>query len=384
MSGDLELRRLRDEFARRDAELVAARREIADLFTEMEETNRGLIALHAELDQARRAEAQLAAIVQSSDDAMYSFTLDHLVRTWNAGAERLLGYRASEIVGRSIDTLVPDELAEEFDATMKRLAAGGPAQACDTRRRRKDGSLVDVGVTMSAIRDSDGNLVGLSAVVRDITAHLRAEEELAATRAEREVYAEQERIARDLHDHVIQRVFAAGLALQAAAGMAERPELKERLQRTVDDLDATIADIRTTIFGIQRHAGVAEPGLRTKILQIVDDAKPALGFAPAVRFHGPVDTAVSAAVAGHASAVVREALSNVARHAHASAAVLTVTAADELVLEIEDNGRGIGEPTRQSGLGNLRNRATALRGTFEVATSDGGGTRLAWRVPLTD
>ncbi len=382
MSNDTEVCRLRDALAEREAELERAKREVATLLAEIAETNRGLIALHAELEEARRAEAQLGAIVQSSDDAMYSLTLDHRVQTWNPGAERLFGYRAREIIGQPMEILVPDEALDVFAACAERLVAGGPAESYDTRRRRKDASLVDVSVAMSAIRDGAGDVTGLSEVVRDITERLRADEALSAARAESEVLAEQHRIARDLHDHVVQRIFAAGLGLQATAGVAEQPHVRERLERIIGDLDATISDIRTMIFGIQHPTGPSDISLRARILEIVDDAKLALGFAPLVRFHGPVDTAVPTKVAVHVLAVVREALSNVARHAGASTAVLTLTVTEELVLTIEDDGRGVGTTTRRSGLANLRERATGLGGAFDLRAREGGGTQLIWQVPL--
>lgn len=374
MTGDSELERLR-------VDLAAANRQITELVTEFEETNHGLIALHAELEQARHAEAQLAAIVQSSDDAMYSFTPDLVVQIWNAGAERLLGYPADEIVGRSISTVIPDELADEFHSTVKRLESGDPVETYETRRRRKDGELLHVAVTTSAIRDNGGVLVGFSAVARDITRRLLAEEQLAVARADQAVLAEQQRIARDMHDHVIQRIFAAGMAVQAAAGVTGEPELKKRLELVVDDLDATISDIRTTILAITsgRQTGA---GLRAQILDTASSERDALGFNPAVRFHGPVDTAVPNALAADILAVIREALSNIARHAHASSAVVTVTVGDEFVVQIDDNGRGLGETTRRSGLANLRQRADALGGTFDVVGRDTGGTRLTWQVPI--
>jgi PAS domain S-box-containing protein len=371
---DADVTRLREE-------LDAAKGEVASLVAELEATSHGLIAMHAELEQARQAESRLAAVVQSSDDAMYSFTLSLVIETWNAGAEQLFGYRAAEAVGQPIDLIVPDDALEFFRAMIGRVGAGEPVETYETHRSRKDGSLVPVAVTTSAMRDATGAVVGFSAVARDITHRLIAEEQLAVARADQEVLAEQERIARDLHDHVIQRIFAAGMVAQATAARTEQPDVKERLERIVDDLDETITDIRTTIFAITAGPKTGA-SIRAQILEVASAARDALGFAPTVRFHGPVDTAVPDAVPPHALAVVREGLSNVAKHAHATDVVVSVTVGKDFVIEIADDGRGVGESTRQSGVANLRERAVAFHGSFELTPRTGGGTRLVWRVPL--
>lgn len=367
--------------ARREAELESDRRTIATLQAELEETDRGLSALYAELEQARRSEARLAAIVQSSDDAMFAISPEGLVQTWNPGAERLFGHAAAEIVNRPVDVLVPAEARGRFGAVLERLRRGGRAGHFDGRLRRRDGSPVDVAVTVSAMRGRGGALTGFSAVARDLSERLRMEAELAAARAEREVLADRERIARDLHDMVVQRVFAAGLALQATAGMVRDPRVAARLHDVVAELDATIRELRIAIFDL--HTAPREAvSLRARILRLTADAAGHLGYAPAVTFDGPIDSTVPERVAVHLLAVLREALSNVARHAGATAVSVTLTTGDALVLEVADNGRGMGRPARSSGLTNMRERAEFLGGSFTIADRPGGGTRLEWRVPL--
>ncbi|HCU96175.1 MAG TPA: PAS domain S-box protein, partial [Actinobacteria bacterium] len=322
-------------------ELAASRREVADLHRELEETNLGLIALHAELEDARQAEARLAAIVQFSGDAMFSMTPDGAIQTWNPGAERLFGFSEVEIVGLPAGILVPDELKDEFSAAMLRLQAGNRAVGFDTRRLRKDGTVVDVAVTLSAMRDAGGTLVGLSAVLRDVTGRLRAEAELAAARVTREVLAERDRMARDLHDRVIQRIFGAALTLQGAVSLAGHPDMAARIEAVIRELDMSIDEIRAAIFTLQR--GPQDPAsLRAEILDLVSDAAQGLGFTPTVSFSGPVDTVVPENVATQVLAVAREALSNMTRHARASAGEVKLSADSELVLEVTDNGQGIG------------------------------------------
>ena len=367
--------------AGRDAELAACREQIALLHQELEETNRGLIALHGELETARQAEARLAAIVHSSDDAMFSLTPDGVILTWNPGAERLFGYRPAEIIGRAGDLLVPAGLGEELQAAMKRLRAGERAAGYDSRRRRKDGSLVDVAVTLSPMRDADGTLTGFSAVLRDITERLRTEAELAGVRAQQEVLAERDRMARDLHDSVIQRLFAAGMALQGTAGLRGGAAVAARIDQVIQELDISIKEIREAIFTLR--SGPREPAsLRAQILQLAAEAERSLGFAPSVSFDGAV-ASVPPDVTLQVAAVVREALSNIARHAHASAAEIVLSAGAELAVAVSDNGRGLSGTTRASGLRTMRERAHLLCGSFEVISEPGAGTRLHWRVPLS-
>ncbi len=210
--------------------------------------------------------------------------------------------------------------------------------------------------------------------------------ELAEARAEQQravMLDERERIAADLHDHVIQRLFAAGLSLQSTAGTLRAGEAADRILATVDDLDATIRQIRTSIFQLQQLPQTRAPGLRARLLDVATDLTPALGFEPSVRFSGVID-AVGHDVGEDVLAVVRESLSNVARHARAASAEVDVTAtADRLTVDIRDDGIGIGSTDRRSGLDNLRRRADRRDGTCTVGPREPTGTWLSWSVPLT-
>jgi signal transduction histidine kinase len=210
--------------------------------------------------------------------------------------------------------------------------------------------------------------------------------ELAEARAEQQravMLDERERIAADLHDHVIQRLFAAGLSLQSTAGTLRAGEAADRILATVDDLDATIRQIRTSIFQLQQLPQTRAPGLRARLLDVATDLTPVLGFEPAVRFSGLID-AVSHDIGEDVLAVVRESLSNVARHARAASAEVDVAAtADRLTVDIRDDGIGLGSTDRRSGLDNLRRRADRRDGTFTVEPRKPTGTWLSWSVPLT-
>jgi len=356
---------------------------VDELSQELDDTNRGLIALHTELEAARAAEARLAAIVAASDDAMISVSATHVVQTWNPGAERLFGHTEQHIRGQSIDTIVPEGAFAAYRAVVEQIRAQGHADSYQSRWLCSDGSEVDVAVTVSPMRDTDGALIGFTTAARNITHQLAAQAELAAARADREVMAERDRIARDLHDMVIQRVFGAGLALQSITARITHRDTSARIHKVIDELDATIRELRGTIFELGQPAQKAA-SLRAQVLDETATAQDRLGFAPAVEFDGPVDAALPDTTAAHLLAALREALANIARHAHATAARVTVRAGDELLLEVTDNGRGIDPAvTRSSGLTNLRRRAEKLGGTFEVAARPEGGTRLRWRIPLT-
>ncbi|MET8508378.1 GAF domain-containing sensor histidine kinase [Streptomyces sp. NPDC004787] len=197
---------------------------------------------------------------------------------------------------------------------------------------------------------------------------------------------DRDRIARDLHDLAIQRLFATGMTLQSARRFVEHPEAAERLGRAIDDLDATIKIIRSTIFGLREHdTPGTTPKLRNQVVKAVDEAATALGFTPALRMEGLLDTDVPPEAAEQVVAVLGEALTNVARHARARRTEVSVVADDGvLAVTVSDDGVGIPQDGRRSGLRNMAERAERLGGTLSVRarTGPGSGTVLEWRIPL--
>lgn len=196
---------------------------------------------------------------------------------------------------------------------------------------------------------------------------------------------DRERIARDLHDQVIQRLFATGLGLHGLSRFMTDEKGLGRLDGYVRDLDATISAIRTTIFDL--HRTPEEHGsVRAGVLDVVNAEVAALGFEPRVRFEGPIDALVPARISEQVQAVLGEALSNAARHAHASAVdVHLVADPGQVMLRVTDDGRGISPEAaqRRSGLANMEKRAVLLRGTCTVGPGpERRGTRVDWRVPL--
>lgn len=210
--------------------------------------------------------------------------------------------------------------------------------------------------------------------------------ELAERRRDAEriaVLQDRDRIARDLHDLAIQRLFATGMTLQSAGRFIEHPEAAERVARAVDDLDETIKIIRSTIFGLRSREGTGGDGLRARVVRIVGEAAPVLGFAPSVRMEGLVETRVPREIADHLIAVLSESLTNIARHAHAGRGDVSLTADSHQVrLTVRDNGVGIPADGRRSGLRNMAERAQQLGGELELSSPSDGGTTLVWWVPV--
>jgi signal transduction histidine kinase len=211
--------------------------------------------------------------------------------------------------------------------------------------------------------------------------------ELAERRSDAErvaVFADRERIARDLHDLVIQRLFATGMSLQAATGLMPDGPAADRVRRSVDALDATIHDLRSAIFTLQAQPEPDGPGVRAQIIAVADEMTGALGYPPSLRLDGGLDAGVPPAIAEDLLKALREGLSNAARHARASQVDVTAEFGDELRLVVQDNGAGITDTGRRSGLGNLAERASALGGEMTLLPAPGGGTRMEWRVPIPD
>jgi signal transduction histidine kinase len=223
-------------------------------------------------------------------------------------------------------------------------------------------------------------------LVSDFATHAAMALVLASAREDARqltILAERERIAHDLHDHVIQRLFAAGMNLQGTLARARSPEVADRLNRTLDDLQTIIEEIRTTIFQLKSPLG-KNGDFRQRIQRVVADLTENRDVVTTVRMHGPM-TAVGGELAEHAEAVTAEAVSNALRHSGASRLTVEVDVADMFTVDISDNGCGIPvDNARNSGLANMRYRAEQLGGTCEITDPPQGGTRVHWTAPLID
>ncbi|WP_082947515.1 GAF domain-containing protein [Mycobacterium sp. E2479] len=221
-------------------------------------------------------------------------------------------------------------------------------------------------------------------LVRDFASHAALALMLASAREHARqltLVGERERIAHDLHDHVIQRLFAAGMDLQSTVARARSPEVVERLNKTLDDLQTIIEEIRTTIFQLKSPLE-HESSFRNRIQQVVTDLTENRGIVTTVRMHGPTTT-VGGELAEHAEAVTVEAVSNAIRHSSASRLTVEIDVADMLALDIIDNGSGMpADNQRRSGLANMQYRAEQVGGRCEISNEATGGTRVHWTAPL--
>jgi signal transduction histidine kinase len=223
------------------------------------------------------------------------------------------------------------------------------------------------------------SFAGQAALSLRLGAAARDREQLA-------VLGDRDRIARDLHDLVIQRLFATGMSLEGAVRGMQPATAVDRVQRAVDDLDTTIKEIRSTIFALQSPAPIAGEGLNAALRHAVGSASSSLGFDPRIEIEGPLDTTVPLHVGEQLLAVLREALSNAARHAEATmVAVRVAVSHTDVVLSVQDNGIGLPVAGHRSGLTNLARRAKDLGGRFDARPTESGegGTLVEWRVPLS-
>ncbi|MGW7327687.1 GAF domain-containing protein [Streptomyces sp. NPDC054840] len=283
-------------------------------------------------------------------------------------------------------TVADAETDDRITAQAERWAGFGPAVAVTVGTKEKLAGVLMLARRRGRSPFSTAEVAALPGFAGQAALAL----ELADRRRDAEqmsLLEDHDRIARDLHDLAIQRLFATGMTLQSAQRFVEHPEAAEGLARAIDDLDATIKIIRSTIFGLrEREVPGAAPKLRLRAVQAADAAATALGFAPALRMEGLIDTDVPPPVADEVLAVIGEALTNVARHARATRAEVSIAAAaGVLTVTVADNGIGVAEGAGRSGLRNLAERAERLGGELSVsARGQGGqGTELEWRIPLS-
>lgn len=359
----------------------------------------GAVAVGVDVTSRREAEAEAGryrALVESSEDAILSTDLEGRVEHWNPAAERLYGYSAEEILGRRISILEPPERSGEGMALRERLLQGERPLPYETIRRRRDGSLVEIATMLSPIYDGAGHLVGVSAVVHDITERRRSEASLRENETQLRALArhlesvrEEERahMARVLHDELGQALTAVRLDL---GWVGRRLPAKSVALRT--KLDEMVALIDATIVASRRLVADLRP-------PILDD----LGLVPALEWYlehfqerakvqvqldvAAEPIAVAGPVAVTAYRIVQEALTNVSRHAEAKRVTVRLgTRSDALLLEIADDGKGIRTDTvgnaQSFGIIGMRERTAAHGGTLEIGRSPAGGTLVRATIPL--
>lgn len=327
----------------------------------------------------------LLEVVEAMPDGVVIVDESGSIVLVNRELERLVGHDRSALLGQRIEMLLPhdaqaahEEHRSGFAAAPRRREMGC---GLDLAARRSNGTVFPVEISLAPV-DIEG-IPMVIATMRDVTASRLADEELAAARHRVMLAEDHERIARDLHDTVIQRLFASGLILQSV--LSTVPEAaRQKIERIIDDQDDAIRELRTAIFGLtnKRSAGRT---VRVVVNDLVDESARVLGFRPTLHFSGVLDT-VADEVTAEVAAVVREALSNVARHSHARRAEVSLThTADRLQLIVSDDGDGIPATHRLgSGLLNMHDRAQRLGGNCQVTSGEGTGTVVRWNVPVGD
>jgi signal transduction histidine kinase len=285
---------------------------------------------------------------------------------------------AVEAAGSAVVTLDLSGLAYEGPNAH---VAGGPCLGIPLRGSHSGDVVLIVARTAGAPPFAESVVPLITAFADQATLAL---DKAAQQRLSRQlaVYEDRDRIARDLHDLVIQRVFAAGLALQSVLPRVGDAEARHRVQGVIGQLDDTIRDIRTTIFDLQTtDAARHSDSTRRRVLDVVTETA-GDSVQPTVRMSGAVDSLVTGELAADVEAVVREAVSNVARHSGAAHVTVTLDVADDVVVEVVDDGQGIDERAARSGLRNLSERARRRAGGMTVDPLPDGGTRLRWFAPI--
>jgi len=340
-------------------------------------------------DRVLQVVAQRAMELSDADAAFI------LLGTGPAASQFELGAHAG------LDAEQAAALPVEDGLMVSEVAAAGTPVLTDLGAGRARGRLADFGPAVGVPLRSGDDVVGVIVALRfDGREPFRPDElpllasfadqasivlELAEKqRAQRQldIFADRDRIARDLHDHVIQRLFAAGMNLQSTLQRSAESDVRHRIQQTVDQLDQTVREIRTSIFDLHTPPSAAPISLRRRLLDIIAEVSDGTGLSPSVRISGAVDTLVPTRIGDHAEAVVREAVSNAVRHARASELVVTIDARNDLVIEVTDDGVGIPRDARRSGLLNLEKRAKEVGGTCAARSRPEGGTEIRWTAPL--
>ncbi|MDT4919451.1 MAG: hypothetical protein QOI15_353 [Pseudonocardiales bacterium] len=307
---------------------------------------------------------------------------------FGGGAEDLIGRRFSAtetLGGRVVETgvAVLGDTSEDVGppSDLSLVANAGPLMVVPLMGAEKASGVLSLARVVGRRAFGPADL----AMAAGFAAHASVALELAVARvAEQKVVLleDRDRIAMDLHDHVIQELFGVGLRLEGAAGRTDEP-LATRLRQCVEDIDRTIRRIRSSIFELRGSFLTTEGGVRQRVLEVAGELTAALGFAPHTGFAGLVDIALDEELTGDVVACVRETLTNIAKHAGATSASVDVAiVGGELTVTVSDNGVGFGNPTHYGGLGNLRARAQKRHGSFELEPGPRGGTVVRWRVSI--
>jgi PAS domain S-box-containing protein len=349
-------------------------------------------AMTAFINAAEAAQSYLAAIVESSDDAIVSKDLDGIIATWNKSAERIFGYSADEAIGQPITLIIPSERLQEEVEILSRIRRGERTDHFETVRRRKDGKLIDVAVTISPVRDAQGRIIGASKVARDISERKKLETLIREMEMSGRLFQvqddERRRFARELHDGTGQLLAALSINIDRIA--KEKHRLSPRAARCVDEnrslVNQVISEVRT-LAHLLHPPLLDEVGLRSVLDEYVR------GFAErsniAVSVDLPEDLGrLPREMELSLFRIVQECLTNIHRHSGSATATVRLSRTPtEIQLEVSDQGRGMSAEVekKRTGVGfrGMRERVHQLGGTFEVRSSD-KGTAILVVLPRSD
>jgi len=322
-------------------------------------------------------------LLEAAADATLVVGPDGLINHANRRTVEVLGWQPTELIGLPVEVLVPPtsrtahaSLRKMFDASPKPRMMGAGLELTAVHR---DGHEVPVEISLSPLVTEEGQFVVIA--VRDISYRLHIVSQLSATAAKLAVVDERDRIARDLHDNIIQRLFAAGLHLQASLG---RPDQDPQLVGVIDEIDEAIKQIRTIIFTMHSLRGM-DAGFESSVRLVLAESSRVLGHHPSLIQHG-VLALVPDSLASEAVDVIRELLTNVAKHARATHSSVNISVEDNwLTVTVADNGVGPDQDVTPAGLGlgNLSQRATGHGGRFSFDAGEIVGSAAVWAVPLS-
>ncbi|KAA9149824.1 GAF domain-containing sensor histidine kinase [Amycolatopsis acidicola] len=331
--------------------------------------------------------ADFAFLAQPDDPELPAAEVTTLVVTRSAGLEPSnLSGREIPVEGSSCGLVFRDAVPRQLPGMRYDVSEGveeklGPVLLLPLRASAESVSGVLVAVRSAGTENFDPAHLPFAASFADQAALALQLADDQRRLYELEVLADRDRIARDLHDHVIQRLFAHGLSLQSTRLRTRSPDIQRRLADMIDDVQNIIAEIRTAIFDL--HGGLEGTSqVRKRLHEIIAEVTGEAPMQTTARMSGPLGV-ISAELAEHAEAVLREALSNAVRHSRARTLSVVVSVRDDLVIDVTDDGAGMPANTARSGLRNLAARARDAGGSFVVETPESGGTRLVWRAPVS-
>jgi PAS domain S-box-containing protein len=361
----------------------------------------GNIDLRSEAGSRLESElARLAAIVESSDDAIISKDLNGVIMSWNNAAERIFGYTAAEAVGQPVTMLMPKDRVNEEPGILEQIRRGEKVDHYETVRRHKDGRRLDISLTVSPIINRNGVIIGASKIARDITERKRAEivakERELMLRLIESQEAERRRIARDLHDHVGQQVTALRLKLESLLGeCTENPTMTggiEEVRSIAERIDQDIGFLSWEL----RPVELEDLGLEGALNSFVQGWSRQYNIKAEFHAHteegSRQDLPLSRTMETNFYRILQEAMNNIAKHAEARyVSVVFRQSRNQIMLAIEDDGRGFDSRSSSpgdglfhgQGLTGMRERTAMFKGTFDIESSVGKGTAILVRVPLT-